>query len=66
MKNNIHDKVFDCPKCTNRTLVPVDGNENIIGIGYGDLCICEECAAELIARPHHDFTVTFEDIKEEE
>ena len=46
--NNIHDKVFTCPKCTNKTLYPVNGNENIIGMGYHELCICEECAAEFI------------------
>ena len=42
-KNNIHDKVFMCPKCGNKTLIPVEGNEDIIGIGYHDLCICEIC-----------------------
>lgn len=63
--NNIHDKVFTCPKCTNKTLYPVDGNENIIGIGYHDLCICEECAAELYSEPQYDNTVKFADINEE-
>lgn len=40
MKNNIHDEIFFCPKCGNRTLTPVDGNRDIVGIGYHDLCIC--------------------------
>ena len=64
MKNNIHDKVFDCPKCTNRTLVPVE-YDKLLGIGYGDICICEECAAELKARPNYDGTVDFEKIEED-
>lgn len=63
--NNIHDKVFDCPKCTNRTLVPIEPSK-ILGIAYGDVCICEECAAELKARPNYDGTVVFEDIEEED
>lgn len=45
--NNIHDKVFTCPKCTNKTLYPVNGNENVVGIDYHEICICDECAAEL-------------------
>ena len=32
MVNNIHDKVFTCPKCTNKTLYPVNGNNDIVGI----------------------------------
>ena len=32
MKNNIHDKIFTCPKCGNNTLVPVDGNYDVMGI----------------------------------
>ena len=47
--NNIHDKVFACPKCTNKTLYPVNGNEDIVGIGYHKLCICDECGAEFNA-----------------
>ena len=31
--NNIHDKVFTCPKCHNKTLYPINGNEDIVGIG---------------------------------
>ena len=57
--NNIHDKVFTCPQCQNKTLVPVDGNNDITGIGYRDLCICDECAAELYSEPQFDFTVNF-------
>lgn len=26
--NNIHDKVFTCPKCGNRTLYPLNWNED--------------------------------------
>lgn len=65
MKNNIHDKVFICPKCRNKTLVPVDGNNDRLGIGYHDLCICEECAAELYSEPQFDFTVKFVELDEE-
>lgn len=43
IKNNIRDKVFVCPKCGNKALVPIEMNENTIGIDYHDLCICEEC-----------------------
>jgi transcription elongation factor Elf1 len=65
MTNNIHDKVFDCPKCHNRTLVPIE-QDKILGLGYGDILICEECAAELKANPAYDGTVKFEEIEEEE
>ena len=65
MKNNIHDKIFFCPKCENRTLTPVDGNRDIVGIGYHDLCICEECAVELYAEPQCDFSVIFVDIADD-
>ena len=62
-RNNIHDSVFVCPKCRNRTLYPVptdtDDIRDIIGIGYHDLCICEECGAELLAEPQSDNTVKF-------
>lgn len=64
-KNNIHDKVFTCPKCGNKTLVPVEDNEDITGIGWHDLCICEECAAELYSEPQFDFTVKFVELEEE-
>ena len=63
--NNIHDKVFTCPKCTNKTLYLVNGNEDIIGIGYHELCICEECTAELYSEPQYDNTVKFVEIEEE-
>ena len=65
MKNNVHDKVFICPKCTNNTLMPIE-QDKILGLGYGDILICEECAAELKARPNYDFTVDFEEIEEDE
>ena len=41
--NNVHDKVFTCPKCSNRMLYPTNGNEDILGIGYHEVCICVEC-----------------------
>lgn len=66
MANNIHDKVFTCPKCTNRTLYPVDGNNDVVGIGYHDLCICDECGAELYSEPQYDFTVKFVEAADEE
>lgn len=59
MSNSVKDKVFPCPKCGNLTLVPVEENPNIIGIDYHDLCICEECAAELYAEPQFDGKVKF-------
>lgn len=65
VENNIHDKVFTCPKCSNRTLYPVDGNEDIIGIGYHDLCICYECGAELYSEPQYDYTVKFVELEED-
>ena len=64
MKNNIHDKVFTCPKCGNDTLVSIDGNNDVVGIGYHDVCICEECAAELWSEPQVDYTVKFVEIEE--
>ena len=65
MKNNIHDKVFTCPKCQNDTLIPVNGNEAVVGIGYHDLCICDECAVELYSEPQYDNTVKFVELEEE-
>jgi len=65
MKNNIHDKVFFCPKCTNKTLIPIEPHP-ILGVSHGDIAICEECAAELKAITHYDGTVDFEEIEEEE
>ena len=63
--NNIHDKVFTCPKCNNKTLYPINGNEDIVGIGYHEICICEEFAAELWTEPQYDFSVRFVEITEE-
>lgn len=64
--NNVHDKVFTCPKCGNKTLIPVEKNDDIIGIGFHDLCICEECASELYSEPQCDFSVKFVEMNEEE
>lgn len=63
MKNNIHDKVFTCPKCGNDTLYPVNENKDIIGIGYHELCICDECAAELYTEPQYDYSVKFVELE---
>ena len=57
--NNVHDKVFICPKCGNRTLVPVNGNNSIVGIDYHELCVCDECGVELYTEPQFDLTVNF-------
>lgn len=65
MANNIHDKVFTCPKCTNKTLYPVDDNNDAVGIGYHDLCVCAECGAELYSEPQFDFSVKFVELDEE-
>ena len=59
MKNNIHDKVFTCPNCGNDTLYPVDGNEDVVGIGFHEVCICDECGAEFLTEPRYDNTVKF-------
>ena len=62
--NNIHDKVFTCPKCNNKTLYPINGNEDIVGIGYHEICVCDECAAELWTETQYDNTVKFVEITE--
>lgn len=64
--NNIHDKVFICPKCGNKTLYPINEKEDILGIGYHEVCICDECAAELWSEPQYDSTVKFVDILDNE
>lgn len=63
--NNIHDKVFICPKCGNRTLYPMNENTDVLGIDYHEVCICNECAAELLSEPQYDDTVKFVEIPEE-
>lgn len=60
--NSIHDKVFTCPKCTNKTLYSANDTEDIIGIGYHEVYICNECGAELFSEPQYDFSVKFVDI----
>lgn len=66
MENNIHDKVFICTKCTNKTLYPVNGNENTVGIGYHEVCVCDECGTELLSEPQYDNSVKFIDVPEDE
>lgn len=61
--NNIHDKIFVCPKCRNKTLVPVNGNNSIVGIDYHELCVCEECGAELYTETQFDFSVKFVELE---
>ena len=63
--NNIRDKVFTCPECGNKSLVPIEDNISDSGIGYHDLCICEECGAELYAEPQFDCTVKFVESEDE-
>lgn len=65
MSNNIHDKVFTCPKCHNKALIPIEPHK-ILGVFHGDIAICEECGAELQAITTYDYTVTYVDIPEEE
>lgn len=66
MRNNIHDKVFICPICRNRSLYRVEGPADASGIGYHDLCVCDECGSELLSEPQFDDTVRFVDAHEEE
>ena len=49
-----------CPCCHNRTLYDVD-NEAFrpMDVDYRDLCICEECAAEVLVEPQYDGTFKF-------
>lgn len=61
----MHDMVFTRPKCFNRTLYPLEP-VGVVGIGYDDLCICDECGAELLARPQFDLTVQFSDIEDDD
>ena len=63
--NNIHDKIFTCPKCGNNSLVPVNGNDSAVGIDYHELCVCEECGAELYTEPQYDYSVKFVEMEEE-
>lgn len=60
--SNIHDKVFTCPICTSKELYPINGNEDVTGIGYHDICVCDECGAELYALPQVDYSVSFESV----
>lgn len=65
MENNIHDEVFVCPKCFNKSLIPVGGSNGLMGIGYHELCVCEECATELYSEPQYDFSVKFVELESE-
>ncbi len=72
-KNNIHDKVFTCPMCHSKTLYFIElYNEDynkareVLGVGHGDIFICDECGAELRAEPTYEGTVKFKKIEEEE
>ena len=60
--NNIHDKVFICPKCRNKTLYPINENKDPLGIDWHEICICDECGAELFAEPKFDDSVKFVEI----
>lgn len=63
--NNIHDSVFTCPECHNKTLYPLE-SPGPLGIGYGEVCICDECGSEFKAVPEYDFTVNFEPLTEDD
>lgn len=52
---------FICPVCHNKSVY--DTEKDIYRpyeVDYDDLCICEECGAELYARPQYDGTIKFE------
>lgn len=63
--NKVRDRIFICSKCGNRTLVPMEEHTYTLEVDYHDLCICEECAAELLAEPQWDGTVKFVDSGEQ-
>ena len=57
---------FKCPICHNKTVY--DSERDVYRpyeVDYDDLCICEECGAELRARPQYDGTIKFEVYVEE-
>lgn len=62
----VRNLAFTCPKCGNRCLSCVDHDVvRIADVDYGDKFVCEECGAELTARPEYSGDITFEDLVEE-
>lgn len=52
---------FVCPICHNKTVYDVEQDVyRPYEVGYDDLCVCEECGAEMHARPKYDGTINFE------
>ena len=61
-------KMFDCPRCHNKTLVDIDNYVvRNADVDYHDQFVCEECGAELLSEPQFDGTITFitESLQEE-
>ena len=61
-------KMFDCPRCHNKTLVDIDNYvTRNADVDYHDKFVCEECGAELLSEPQFDGTITFitESLQEE-
>lgn len=43
----------------------LNGNEDKLGIDYHEICICDECVAELWSEPQYDDTVKLVETPEE-
>lgn len=53
-------KMFDCPRCHNKTLVDIDNYvTRNADVDYHDQFVCEECGAELLSEPQFDGTIRF-------
>ncbi len=60
-------KYFTCPKCGNNTMCAAHVEaESVYDLDFHELCICEECGAELYAEPHFGNTVSFVSLTEDE
>lgn len=63
---NIHNRSFTCPKCGNAgVLIPLE-EPHILGVGYHELLICDECGAELLGNPNVDYKLSFMELEEED
>lgn len=63
---NRHILSFVCPICHNKTVYDTEVDAyRPFDVEYDDLCICDECGAELYARPQYDGTIEFEVAVEE-
>lgn len=59
--NDRHILSFTCPVCHNKTVYDTECDVYApYDVDYDDLCICEECGAELYARPQFDGTIEFD------